>query len=283
MRRLLIALLLLPSLAWGQEYARMNPYILGSGVSAASTTAFCTGAATCTATTPGACDMWCEDFEGSTDCDGAGDGTDENCRNAYTTNITSGDAIDFTSTASGTYPCTGTTNTNVVQISQADADQTDVRFDIGALKNTIVAQVYINVISETLPLNGTVMTLHADNASDYAMKAFNVEFVQDGTNTYHFALNYANDTPGTSTISCGNNTAFLNTWYRVTVYYSNRNAGDSVSLYVNGTQCGSTATDPYTRQARYFRFGDGVLGGYVAQWDNITIDDDTDANVGACP
>lgn len=32
---LLIALLLLPSLAWGQEYARMNPYILGGGGSAA--------------------------------------------------------------------------------------------------------------------------------------------------------------------------------------------------------------------------------------------------------
>lgn len=40
MKKLLICLLLLPSLAWGsdlgQDYARMNPYILGGGVSAAA-------------------------------------------------------------------------------------------------------------------------------------------------------------------------------------------------------------------------------------------------------
>lgn len=40
MKRLLILLLLLPSLAWGsdlgQDYARMNPYILGGGASAAA-------------------------------------------------------------------------------------------------------------------------------------------------------------------------------------------------------------------------------------------------------
>lgn len=40
MKRLLLILLLLPSLAWGsdlgQDYARMNPYILGGGVSAAA-------------------------------------------------------------------------------------------------------------------------------------------------------------------------------------------------------------------------------------------------------
>ena len=39
MKRLLFLLFLLPSLAWGsdlgQEYARMNPYVLGAGVSAA--------------------------------------------------------------------------------------------------------------------------------------------------------------------------------------------------------------------------------------------------------
>jgi hypothetical protein len=38
MKRLLILLLLLPSLAWGEDYARMNPYILGGGVSAAACT-----------------------------------------------------------------------------------------------------------------------------------------------------------------------------------------------------------------------------------------------------
>lgn len=36
MKRLLILLLLLPSLAWGEDYARMNPYVLGAGVSAAA-------------------------------------------------------------------------------------------------------------------------------------------------------------------------------------------------------------------------------------------------------
>ena len=35
MKRIIFLLLLLPSLCWGQEYARMNPYILGSGAAAA--------------------------------------------------------------------------------------------------------------------------------------------------------------------------------------------------------------------------------------------------------
>ena len=52
MKRLLLLLLLLPSLAWGsdlgQEYARMNPYILGAGGSAAACAdSSCTGFLVC--------------------------------------------------------------------------------------------------------------------------------------------------------------------------------------------------------------------------------------------
>lgn len=67
MKKLLLILLLLPSLAWGaetQEYARMNPYILGGGASAA---AGCGG---------GTSYLVCENFDGSTAC---GDGSHTNC------------------------------------------------------------------------------------------------------------------------------------------------------------------------------------------------------------
>jgi hypothetical protein len=69
---LLITLLLLPSLAWGQEYARMNPYILGGGVAAAATTNFCDGFS----------GILCEDFYGEADCY-TDDATYNNCRVAW--------------------------------------------------------------------------------------------------------------------------------------------------------------------------------------------------------
>jgi hypothetical protein len=83
MKKLLICLLLLPSLAWGQEYARMNPYILGGGVSAACTPT--TGS--CTNATTGECGttyLMCEDFDGAVDCD-SGAGESLYCRRSYDT------------------------------------------------------------------------------------------------------------------------------------------------------------------------------------------------------
>jgi hypothetical protein len=80
MKRLLILLLLLPSLAWSAEpieVARMNPYILGGGVAAAAST-FCSSA---TATTGGINGLICEDFNGSASC---ADTYTSNCRNTWT-------------------------------------------------------------------------------------------------------------------------------------------------------------------------------------------------------
>ena len=70
---LLIALLLLPSLAWGGEtqIARMNPYILGAGTGAAAGPTYCSSATQAGTTTY----LICEDFEGSADCGGTGDDT----------------------------------------------------------------------------------------------------------------------------------------------------------------------------------------------------------------
>lgn len=82
MKRLLILLLLLPSLAWGQDYARLGTAIIGGGASAACTPT--TGS--CTNATTGECGttyLACEDFEGSTDCNIVA-GNLPYCRATYT-------------------------------------------------------------------------------------------------------------------------------------------------------------------------------------------------------
>ena len=146
MKRLLLLLLLLPSLAWGQEYARMNPYVLGAGVSAACTPT--TGS--CTSATAGECGttyLMCEDFDGAVDCN-SGAGTAEYCRRAYdtcdgrgtynSTNIDNGGTYSY---LSGTWSCENLTT------GFAETSPIYVFFKI---KVTRVADGTLNYVSKLL-------------------------------------------------------------------------------------------------------------------------------------
>jgi hypothetical protein len=75
MKRLLILLLLLPSLAWGQEYARMSPIMLGGGVAAAAPSTFCKDNNS-TQSTDG---TLCEDFDNPSSNDCYTGASDDNC------------------------------------------------------------------------------------------------------------------------------------------------------------------------------------------------------------
>src|SRR5574343_453098 len=94
MKRLLICLLLLPSLAWGQEYARMNPYILGGGVAAAAPSTFCKDNNS-TQSTDG---TLCEDFDNPSSNDCYTGASDDNCYLTWTIFAT---PVDFTGTNIG--------------------------------------------------------------------------------------------------------------------------------------------------------------------------------------
>lgn len=110
MKRLLIFLLLLPSLAWSAEpieVARMNPYILGGGVAAAAST-FCSSA-TATASTTG---VLCEDFEGSTECAST---YSSNCRAAWSVGLGTPD-FDYATPIAGTYSLNLPAYTNAAAI-----------------------------------------------------------------------------------------------------------------------------------------------------------------------
>src|SRR5574343_1225229 len=103
MKKLLICLLLLPSLAWGaetQDYARMNPYVLGGGVSAAAST-FCSDA-THTTQNPSTAVLLCEDLQSNQACWSGATGGDAVCRVTWVV-ITGTPSIDTTWDSKSSY------------------------------------------------------------------------------------------------------------------------------------------------------------------------------------
>jgi hypothetical protein len=103
MKRLLILLLLLPSLAWGEDYARMNPYVLGAGVSAAALH-YC-ASSTANQSTTG---FLCEDFQGDAECE---TGFTSNCRSAWTVDAACAGDPNYQATGlAGTYSLNLTEN-----------------------------------------------------------------------------------------------------------------------------------------------------------------------------
>lgn len=237
--------------------------------------AYCTGAATCTATTPGQCDLLCEDFEGSTDCDGAGAGTDAVCRNAYT--LTDTDSlIDFTTAHSGTFGCNDK-GSNAVKVSFTAIDEIAyATFDMGGTKAATYTQFYVNFISESLANTRITTAVNANVAANMSQTAWKISML-DAAGTLYLRLTYYNTTPSFVDISSTNSIS-LDTWYRVQVYH---NSGDStISWWVDGVaQTG--ASDFGTRDPRYWNIGDNDAdAATVFQVDNLAVDDDT--TQGAC-
>lgn len=114
MKKLILILLLLPSLAWAQAidfskpYARMGVVSMGAGVAAAS--AFCASATS----TPNATGVICEDFEGSTQCIS---GYSSNCRAAWNASVNGTPDFDYGTAIDGTYSLNAPAYTNAASIS----------------------------------------------------------------------------------------------------------------------------------------------------------------------
>lgn len=269
MKKLLILIICLlwitPCHGW------MSSVICGGGVAAApASTAYCTAAATCTATNPGQCDVLCEDFEGSTDCGGAGD--DTYCRNAYTVSVGTDCTVNFAATASGTYPCASTTNTRVLNMVSSGTNVSSVIFNAGAGKAINYTQFYFRVNSENLSSGQNTILAQGCTNSSCSAYAWKLSFRDGGLNRYYLDLTYYNGT-AFSTISTAQGTVTTTTWYRVNVKHDYTNT--AVNLSVNGSAVGEDASDVGNRQPQYFALWGGSQNTTDVEYDNWAVDDDT--------
>jgi hypothetical protein len=252
-----------------------NLMVVGGGVPVAGATGYCTGAATCTETNPGQCDLLCEDFEGSTSC---GSGLDSNCRNGWTAAVGANATLDSTVTHSGTLACTDK-GTNSAQFS-ATNDSTSVymSYDFGVDKPITYAQAYVNLVSGVLSdtMVVTVMGWY-DSTPDLA----HTLIIANVGGTLRLQVRYFDQDILNYSVATGSTTALSRgTWYRLRLNI-NTTAG-TLKAYVNDTE-EISLTDIATAAhiPRTLRIGSFyTYATHVFQVDNVAVDDDT--TQGAC-
>jgi hypothetical protein len=261
------------------DVARMSIGVMGGGgTAAAAKTAFCTAATTCTATNPGQCDVYCEDFDNPTShsCYAS---YDNNCWNtgSYLTCAGAGDSIDFTSTASGTYPCANTTNTNVMLITVSAAARACYH-RMSLTGPTAWTQLYFNVSTGTFGSDGNLVPIVSvlDTSGN---KVCEIRVTRiSGAGDIHIQAKYYNSSDVDTTVSSTTTVLSVGTWYRLNMNHDN--AGNAV-IKINGTTEITIADLTTTRAVGRWKFGpDGENSiAYTLQLDNITIDDDTEPGV----
>ena len=289
MKKFILLFLLIPSLCFAVEpidfskSIAMSPAILGgsAGVAAAGTTAFCTAAATCTATNPGECDILCEDFEGIAECDAdSSPDMDAACRNGYAVVVGTDATLDFTSTASGTYPCATTTNTNVLKMTHAATVTTSrVVLNSGSAQSIIHAQVYVRFNSEGILTGQSVIVMSGCADSGCSQPLWTVA-LYDIAGTLSLRANFRDATPAW-TLLTGPNVS-LNTWYRIQVKADKTNS--LIDFKVDGTSYGTDGNEDsitwYDRNQQYFVLMVDNKATTEVEFDNWAVDNDTAQ--GAC-
>jgi hypothetical protein len=210
MKKLLICLLLLPSLAWGQEYARMNPYILGSSVPVAAVT-YCTSATECGTNH---CDLLCEDFEGATDC---GDvSTIEKCRTTYDETIATDDTIAFNNTPYAGLTCTSGNNQNMKINYSAINHVTTAKFAFSSSLSVFGGRFY--VLFAAMPEASKIPQFFViENSSNQTTLIFSVF---GHATTPRFRTTYFNTAGSSATVDDADITVAANTWYQINFIYN---------------------------------------------------------------
>lgn len=282
MKKLIFFIALLIALpCYGQNLAWWNSARAGGGVAAAATTAYCTAAATCTATYPGECDVLCEDFEGSAECDAdSNPDMDAACRNGWAVVIGTDDAIDFTTAASGSF-CTGTTSTNVLGFTIADSSNS--ASVVGYVKGVpalddVWVQFYINFTAESLD-NTQYITFYTQDGAAGLGQNYVMLRLLDSSGTLNLQARYYNTAAGW-TNSTGGTGISTGTWYRIRILTNA--SGSILQVYLNDTLEFDISDLSTAALVRWIRFGPNSLNSNVAnfQIDNISWDDD--AGQGAC-
>lgn len=248
----------------------------GGGVSGGTpSTNYCTGSATCTTTTPGQCDVLCDDFEGSSYC--VGTSGDQDCRATWT-EFGAANSVDWTTTHSGTFACTDK-GSYAAQFNFTADTQYGYYKSAAADKALSYVQFYINFTATTVANDHTAgIFFSVDSTSAYA--PYIISLYNDG-GTYRISLAHSDAATlvhgATTAISVG-----TNTWYRIRVMY-NRTAG-TATVKVDDTTEINVASGVTGSTPRFF--GIGNVGAFTNgesitfQIDNIAVDDDTEQ--GAC-
>lgn len=242
----------------------MNPWVAGSVT--ATSASYCTGAATCTATYPGSCDLLCEDFSGSAECVSGGS-YDENCRleNRWSTTLGTGGAVDFTTSHSGTFGCADK-GSNAVKITTQAGNSTHI-IDISFSTNDVYIEFYFNINSLTLADTKKQGIMTAYYTGVHAL--FGISILRSGEN---YVL-YVKDSSGN--LGTGSTSLSIDgsTWYRIGI--SAKQSTDALTVYLNGSQeisiTNYTATGAFIGPAFGTGGDSGREGNSIVQYDNISI------------
>jgi hypothetical protein len=271
MKRLFLILVIL--LFASVSYAGGMSMIVAGGGSGGIAKTYCTGATTCTATTPGSCDVACEDFEGATECATGYESVCRRATNYWTPVVTAENTVTFASTPAGTTGLCADRGTGAAKLTTIAAS-TNAALAVTFASNLtdLYAEFYFNINSITIAdATSNTLFLAFDNGGSNGV-AINLR--GSGTNT----VLRSTCTGGTST----NDTTVLakdgSTWYRVGL--SIIPATNTYTIYLNGTQILQDTGCSGIANVKYMRFGPSSTGFYsatamVLQLDNISFSTST--------
>lgn len=266
MRKLILFLLLLASPAWAGGVisgAVLSGCSTGGGAGAA---AFCTGATTCTATYPGNCELLCEDFEGSTQCDDS-PATASTCRTARECTQGTNQTIATNASHSGTLSCTDKGNYVFQCTSAAASNSCNMGYDSGEDKAVMYLDVYVNVKSVTLASGSNQGIAYIGSG---AFLDGTVElYLANSSETYSFFM-----TCDTCAAKVQSSAISLDTWYRVTIMANDTT--NTAQFWLNGVSVGSRTDYDSTKKPRCATIGWSLLTSRAAtaavvQWDNWAV------------
>lgn len=248
--------------------------VIGGGGTSASpplTAAYCTGGKTCTATNPGQCDILCEDFEGSTDCD-SDNSPDKGayCRNSWVVAADAGGSSTvFNYTPTGSY-CSGTTNLRVFRGVYDGSNAIAATFDTGGAEPITYTQFYFKFESEGIVNANYTTFLNGCVDASCSSPVWRIG-LYDNAGSRVLRLIYYNGTTYTSIN--GSNALTENTWYRIRVKHDYTNT--AVEFWLNDDSQGS-GSDVGDRSTRYIAIRTpSSAGSLTFQIDNIATDNDT--------
>lgn len=263
--KILFILLAIPSLCFaGSNYVQITRGVASEG----GATTYCLSPTTCTATTPGECDSFCEDFNGSSYC--VGTSGDANCRSTWEVFGLAGGSIDWTTVVGGTSPCNDV-GSSIATVTITNGEATTIwTKSLGSPKNITYMQFYFRLVSESIPDNNSIMIIGTVD-SGFTTGQWLLALYQESGNRYFSLLHSDASVEAVGTTALG-----VGTWYRVNVAY-NLTAG-TASVKVNGTTdinipSGVTGSTPEVIALGSMNFSANQM---TYQIMNLSVDDDTE-------
>ncbi len=245
MWQIILFIILIPSLCYGQ-LSGSGFSLSGVGAGTVAATAFC---ATCT----GTC-VYCEDFEGATDC--SDDTADENCRYTYTDTIGAGGTLDFT-TAFTTSQC-GATATQAMSMTRSGANVIAL-YSFGD-QNPVYFLGYIKITG-----TGSQSQFFQLQRSD-AGSLINIS-VYDDAGTKKLRMVHTNQASGSVT-TLGPNLS-SGTWIQVKIYWNANQASGGIDWIVDGTSY--TPADTSTKNSNMNIIYTRLAENGTIDYDNMRI------------